>query len=232
MSQDKADTLPDKKDANQSPEGGVSGNTPAKQDGGVPQPSNQGKSGIEDLVMTELKKITGRITKLEQSKKGKSSDLPDKKAQFTFDYPDDEETQPSQELEQQKELLRFERGVTQILRSRKYDTLLNKDKTLDDVLNRNPLSFVNDPVDADDAVNQIQSYLDERLKETLGNQESEEQKVAEPVPPAPENIPANSDSKGEPSKENKDDRRSYTDVVADSLTKEITGNNAFLKLHR
>src|SRR3990167_5128669 len=117
--------------------------------------SQEGKKGLDSSLQDisyELKKLGGRLTKLEQGRKGSSPSVSTKR--FSFEYPQEKDTDDNQvELAQQKEILKVERGVTRLLFNSKYREIIEQDKTLAMVLERNPLALLeDDPIDADDAI--------------------------------------------------------------------------------
>lgn len=229
------DTLSGEDKGQQKPNATQSENTPSQTDkSGSSQPQQKGNSeqSIESAVLQELRKLGGRITKLEQTKKGRAAEMTAKRPEFSFEYPEEEDNSQSEKIQlaQERELLNFEKGVTRLLRDRKYIDLLDKDKTLARVMDNNPLSLITEPIDAEDAVYKLQDFLDERLTEitSAGEKRTDEIKVEEQVP---ENIPANP-ATTEPKKSDDNIIVGAVDKVADNLSDEITKNPHFLKFHR
>lgn len=179
-----ADTLPDE------------GNTPANKPEGENTPAPQTKEGKaltsdENVILAELKKFGGRLTKLEQRTKDGlrvQSKIASPSKNFSFEYPEEEEEEGNNlkaELEQQREGLRLEKGVTRILRQTKYREILESDKTLSRVLDNNPLALLEeDPIDADDALDKLTAYLDDIADKLNPSKDNEEV-------PAPQAGPAN-----------------------------------------
>ena len=69
-----------------------------------------------------------------------------------------------------------EKGIFALLAGdQTYRELLEKDVTLKDILIKNPLSLISEYIDSEDAVDQVKSYLDNRLQTIKGS----------PLPPTP-----------------------------------------------
>ena len=72
--------------------------------------------------------------------------------------------------EAEMERLNAEKGIANlIMLSPDYQALLQKDPTLKEVLVNNPLSLINEYIDAEDAVDQIKKKLDARLSASSNN---------------------------------------------------------------
>ncbi len=87
-------------------------------------------------------------------------------APFSFEKPI-EPNADEQAAENERELNRFNTGVLRtVLKNKDYQKVIEKDKTLAKVLENNPLSLIEgQPVDADDALDQVIEFLDERVDE-------------------------------------------------------------------
>ena len=91
--------------------------------------------------------------------------------------------------EEEIEKANAEKGIFALLAGdQSYRELLEKDVTLKDILIKNPLSLISEYIDSEDAVDQVKSYLDNRLQAIKGN--------TPPAPPAGGTPPAG----GEPPK--------------------------------
>jgi len=79
--------------------------------------------------------------------------------------------------EEEIEKANAEKGIFALLAGdQSYRELLEKDVTLKDILIKNPLSLISEYIDSEDAVDQVKSYLDNRLQTIKGN--------TPPAPPA------------------------------------------------
>ena len=115
---------------------------------------------------------------------------------FSFEEPEpEEEDEPTPEelaLEQERELYRLERGVFQILKTGRYNKLLEKDQTLAELLEKNPLGlpvFDTNPANAEEALERIEDYLSSKM-ESVSNETEESTPETPPVPEAgPTNPP-------------------------------------------
>jgi hypothetical protein len=81
------------------------------------------------------------------------------------DYKDDEITDVVGKDIEIGETREAEMKVSRLLLDPKYRTLMDSDPTLLNVLQRNPLIFVDDFIDSEDAVDQTKDMLDERISE-------------------------------------------------------------------
>lgn len=140
--------------------------------GGQQTPPQGGMSpaDLKSAVQEALAPLQGRLTKLEQRTKGRSTRerLKSAKPQFTFEQPPEEEAEPTKdELAQanEQELFELEKRITKsIFRDPKYQEILQKDPTLADVLENNPLALLKDtPIDAEDAFSQLVGILDGKI---------------------------------------------------------------------
>lgn len=161
------------------------------------------KKEAEDLQA--LKARQAELTKRELAVKQREKRLSSKKIrkskpQFTFEEPEpeDEPTETEQELAIEREVMKVEKGVLQMVKSGKYDELLNRDKTLKEQLLENPLGLSifarENPRDAEDALDKIEDILLAKA-EALSSQEPKKEKIEEKEKPAevkagPTNPPA------------------------------------------
>ena len=189
----------------------------------------------EAEALQALKARQSELTKREiavKQKEQRLSKIKIKKAepQFTFEEP--EEYEPSEAEQTQaieREVLNVERGIFQMIKSGKYDKLLEKDSTLKEQLMENPLGlsiFAREiPRDAEDALNKIEENLSIKL-ETLEAQEKKQEKIEEEPAPkvgvGPTNPPV--EEKGIGVKPVKSaDRLKTSDEVAEDFTKRLMG---------
>lgn len=210
MTEQKADTL-SPSNANQ-PTGGKEENAPANT-GGTQMPSNDGKKlpSLDDTIArltSQVEILTGRLTKAEQRLKGRTKSI-FKKSNPNFlleeeDLEIEEKRQPSQEderLEQEKNLIAFERGITRLMRDAKFRNVLNEDLTLSRVLETNPAALLeNENTSVEEALTEIRTLLEDRI---LQKKEPEQGKKEE-VPLSPEPLPANMSGENKPSDQKND----------------------------
>ena len=175
--------------------------TPPNPQGGTP-PSEDGKGGkkLSDLESVNqtlqqfggtLNEIRGRLTKVEQRGKAGNLGLGRKTREQHFTFQPNQDDPPTEEdiaLEQERETTAFEKGVFKnFIKNPKYQKLLDQDKTLADLLDRNPMALLEEtPADAEDAINQLESILDGKLPTIPAGPTGEDT-----PPPAPNAGPAN-----------------------------------------
>jgi hypothetical protein len=89
------------------------------------------------------------------------------------------------------ERLNAERGVANLLAfNPQFGALLEKDPTLRDILQRNPLALINQYIDAEDAVDQIKEILEGRLGDTSQASTPTPQPTPTTMEPTPTPAPA------------------------------------------
>lgn len=221
---------PVEKDGNQ-PSVSNPSDTPSNPQGGT-TPSNEGKSGKKltdlDTVMSELQRFQGRLTKLEQRGKSGKLGLGRKSGEQHFTFEPTEDNAPTEDeisLEQDREITALEKGVFKsFIKNPKYQKLLEKDKTLADLLDRNPLALLDEsPADAEDAIGKLEEVLNDKLAVIPVGEESE----ATP-PPAPNAGPANPpENTGQPKsgdKPPKPEEVKTVEQVGKGLFNKITGD--------
>ena len=184
--------------------------------------------GDKDETVTISKKEHDHLTKVAK-RKGEKKNRPSQPkdssspgAEFSFEKP----AKPDEDemaLKQEREHGKFEQGVLRsVLKNKDYQKVLEKDKTLEKVLENNPASLLEEtPVDADDAISQITDYLDERVEELIKDpkeKKKEEKKEdeggqAEPAPPV----------KTEPAKGEKEKQKTLDDVSEGIMSKVKVG---------
>lgn len=211
---------------------------PSNPQGGTPPPDD-GKGGkkltdLESVNQTlqqfggTLNEIKGRLTKVEQRGKAGKLALGRKTGEQHFTFQPTEDEPPTEDdiaLEQDRELTALEKGVfKKFIKNPKYQKLLEKDKTLADLLDRNPLALLDEsPANAEDAINQLEGVLDEKLA-TIPVKDGEGEGTP---PPAPEAGPANPPESGQPKPEEKPNQPKEVktvDQVGQGLFSKISGD--------
>lgn len=145
---------------------------------------------------------------------------------FTFEQKEEEEesSQDQQVAAQQAERARFQSQLTAVvLDNPQYQKLLNENETLRRVLIRNPLSLLNPdnpPANAEDAIEQVTEYMDEKLSE--GETETNPKQEEIPKPPQAANPPDTAIAPSEEKKEVKTSTRGNPmGKVADKIAEGI-----------
>jgi len=130
-------------------------------------------SGEESVTISKKEYNKLQAVNRKTSKKPKASRPAAKSnsgSAFTFEQPEE----PSEDeiaRQNEAELHKLETGVLRtILKNKDYQNVLEQDKTLARVVERNPLSLLDEqPIDADDALEQIVDFFDERVEELADN---------------------------------------------------------------
>lgn len=179
--------------------------------------AKQGKTD-EDTVTLSKKEFNElqaakRIGK-KRSRRQAQSDL-SSGARFSFDSP----PEPSEEelnIADEREYHKLQQGVLRtVLKSKDYQKVLESDKTLSRVLENNPLSLLDSqPIDADDALDQITDYLDE-LVESSKPDKSKDKKTEEKKKDETGGQPAPTPPVEVKKAEAKDQQRSLDDIAKD-----------------
>lgn len=212
MSEQNATTLADDKQKSPEP-------TPQSDKSANTLASKQEEGDVITLSKKEWERMTARqssLDKKEQELLKKEKELAKKERKlkkatlkkekvFSFEEPEpEEENEPTPEelaLEQERELYRLERGVFQLLKTGKYNKLLEKDQTLAELLEKNPLGlpvFDTSPANAEEALDRIEDYLSSKLE----NISNETEETTPETPPVPEAGPTNPpESNPQPEKE-------------------------------
>lgn len=232
MSKDNGDTPPAKPVT--PPSGSEQVDTPPKPSGEQTPPKKEGDPAPQPTnadIMSEMKKLGGRVTKVEQ--RSSSSKQPPKvaaeKKEFTFEPPEpvSEPNAEVQRVQQDQELVDLERSITPLLRDEKYKDLFEKDTTLLEILTGNPVALLKEPpADAPDALAKITEILDKKA-ETLSKAKAKADDKDDKTPPAPQAGPANStDNPPEPKKPDSpaQPKLKSADEVAKGLTDKIAGD--------
>lgn len=146
-------------------------------------------------------------------------------APFSFEKPPEPDADETA-AESERELNRFNNGVLRkVFKNKDYQKVLEQDKTLARVLENNPLSLIEgQPVDADDAIDQVVEFLDERvdeLKTQKPEKKKEEKKEDEGGQPKP---PEKIEVKD--SKQNPEDRKTLGDVSKGIMGKVMVGGKS------
>jgi len=199
MEKPKEDT-PGGKNGQQPSTPGQSDNPSNPQGGTPPSKDGKGEHKLTDLESISqalnqfggtLNEIKGRLTKVEQRGKAGNLGLGRKTGEQHFTFQPNQDDPPTEDdiaLEQERELAALEKGVFKtFIKNPKYQKLLEQDKTLAELLDRNPLALLEElPANAEDAIGQLEGLLDSKLTTIPAGPESETT-----PPPAPNAGPAN-----------------------------------------
>lgn len=200
----------------ETPTGGQADQASAKKNEGM------SVSELEAVLAKQLAPIVGRLTKVEQrTKSGARVEKP--KSDFTFEERESIALPAKEEIEiaNEREYNKVERGVTRILRDSRYQQLLEKDQTLAEILENNPLALLKEaPIDAEDALQNILGLLDEKVSKIfvppVNNQIKTE--VPEAGPPNPP-----SEAVKTPSEQNQTRKLKTPDDVGKGITDRMMG---------
>lgn len=162
-----------------------------KDEGGKPDAKKEeGKADKPDEVTipkSEYNALQAFKRKSSKKKSGtsRSETRSSSGGRFSFETPP-EPTQEEVEIEQEREYARLQRSVlSTVLRNKQYQKVLENDKTLAKVVENNPLALLeSDPVDADDALEQITSLFDERVEDLKGKDDKKKADKKEKEEPA------------------------------------------------
>jgi len=188
-------------------------------------------------AQAEVERLTGESAKAnarqaESDKRSKKLERENKRLKMGSSKPSspepddgdggngDGESATSQAAETAEEMRTAEGKVSRLLIDPKYRPLLDSDPTLLTVLQRNPLAFVDDFIDADDALDQTTEMLDERLsklpapkEEKAEEKEEEGAKQFNAGPANPQTGPSGPKSAEQHRKEGNNDMAVETSIL-------------------
>lgn len=232
--ENKVDTPSDEKDPTTDP---AQKDTPTEGQEGAGSEASKGENSEKsdqngDLTETikgigsTLKKIEGRLTKVEQARKksGKTAEQPRKPgSRFSFEEPEEDDKDPDKGALAQEDAVEFAKVQTGTLRlimsNEKFAKVYQSDKTLQKIINKDPLQLLDDtPIDADDALSSIQEYLESRAEELEPDDKKKNDKPDKN--PAPKPAGQEPDKKESPDKKD-EPRVSATDKVKGSIMNRI-----------
>lgn len=180
-----------------------------KEDAAAPKSGEQGsnpepkKDGEKTITMTEAefnrKMFAARREGKAGKKAGKKAPNLSEKGKFSYEEPAEEDEPSKDDLAQQdaQEFAKVQVGLSHlILDNDHFQAVLKADKTLAKIIKNNPLTLLDStPVDSEDALSQLEDYLEERASELNPDKDKKEKGSADEPKPAPKPAPTEPDEK-------------------------------------